>query len=171
MARSRIVSTARRRASSACSPRLAHSSSASLHASQAERARPRMVAYLAAFATYGYRYLLQPAFGPLREAIADPSAVFDPVTFVWPDRGALDPLIVEVAAPASLAGCRAVAFGPRLIVLPPWGASVNWFATLRNPMTNETAANHALASVIGRRSPTVRCTSPTLSAPVDGTDR
>jgi hypothetical protein len=107
-------------------------------------------AYLAAFAVYGYRYVLQPAFGPLRAAIADPdSAGFDPVLLQAPDKGALDPLIVEVTAPPSVAGCRAVLFGPRLILLPPWRAPENWFATLRERVTNEAAVNLTLVSVIG----------------------
>jgi hypothetical protein len=111
-------------------------------------------AYLAAFAVYGYRYVLQPAFGPLREAIADPdSAGFDPVILQVPDGEALDPLMVQVTAPASLAGCRAVVFGPRLILLPPWRAREDWFATLRERVTNEAAKNLMLVSVIGRRFP------------------
>jgi hypothetical protein len=111
-------------------------------------------AYLAAFAVYGYRYALQPAFGPLRAAIADPDGRgLDPVILQSPDDGALDPLIAEVTAPASLAGCRAVVFGPRLVLLPPWGAPEDWFATLRERVTMERAENLALVSVIGRRFP------------------
>jgi hypothetical protein len=110
-------------------------------------------AYLAAFAVYGYRYVLQPAFGPLRAAIADPDRGFDPVFLRSPDEGALDPLIAEVTGPTSLAGCRAVVFGPRLILLPPWRASQDWFATLRERVKNEPAENLTLVSVIGRRFP------------------
>jgi hypothetical protein len=111
-------------------------------------------AYLAAFATYGYRYVLQPAFAALRAAIADPDAPgFDPVVLQAPDDGGLDPLIAEVTAPPSLAGCVAVVFGPRLILLPTWCAPEDWFATLRHRLTNEAAQNLALLSVIGRRFP------------------
>jgi hypothetical protein len=111
-------------------------------------------AYLAAFAVYGYRYVLQPAFGPLRAAIADPDgAGFDPVLLRTPDEDALDPLIVEVTAPAVLAGCRAVAFGPRLVLLPPWLAPHDWFTTLRQRLTNEAADNLTVVSVIGQRFP------------------
>jgi hypothetical protein len=111
-------------------------------------------AYLAAFAVYGYRYALQPAFGPLRAAIADPDGrFFDPVILQSPDEGALDPLIVEVTAPASLAGCRSVVFGPRLVLLPPWRAREDWFATLRERATIERLENLTVVSVIGRRFP------------------
>lgn len=111
-------------------------------------------AYLASFAVYGYRYVLQPAFGSLRAAIADPdSADFDSVLFQAPDEGALDPLIAEVTAPAPLAGSRAVLFGPRLILLPPWRAPENWFATLRERVTKDAAESLTLVSVIGRRFP------------------
>jgi hypothetical protein len=111
-------------------------------------------AYLAAFAVYGYRYALQPAFGPLRAAIADPGGgFFDPVILRSPDEGALDPLIVEVTAPASLGGCRAVLFGPRLVLLPPWRAPEDWFATLRERVTVESAKSLTVVSLIGRRFP------------------
>jgi hypothetical protein len=111
-------------------------------------------AYLAAFAVYGYRYVLQPAFGALRAAIEDPDdRGFDTVILQSPDDGALDPVIVEVTAPASLVGCRAVIFGPRLVLLPPWGAPEDWFATLRERVRTERAENLALVSVIGRRFP------------------
>lgn len=111
-------------------------------------------AYLAAFAVYGYRYVLQSAFGPLREAIADPNAgLFDPVILRSPDDGALDPLIAEVTAPAHLAGCRAVVFGPRLILLPPWGAPDDWFVTLNERLRIDPVESVTLVSVIGRRFP------------------
>ena len=111
-------------------------------------------AYLAAFAVYGYRYVLQPVFGPLRAAIADPDDPdFDPLILQSADDGLLDPLIVEVIAPGSLAGCRAVLFGPRLVLLPPWGALEDWFATSRERATTERAENLTVVSVIGRRFP------------------
>jgi hypothetical protein len=97
---------------------------------------------------------LQQAFGPLRAAIADADDPgFDPVVLQAPDEGTLDPLIAEVTAPASLAGCRAVVFGPRLILLPPSQAPEDWFAALRERVTNEGAENLTLVSVIGRRFP------------------
>ncbi len=137
------------------------SSGSSLELRFRVRASPRLAAigwmrsaYLAAFAVYGYRYVLQPAFEPLRETIANPEgAEFDPVVLQAPDEGALDPLIVEVAAPSSLQGCRAAVFGPRLILLPPWQAPERWFAGLRERLADEAAANLKLASVIGRRFP------------------
>jgi hypothetical protein len=111
-------------------------------------------AYLAAFAVYGYRYVLQPAFGPLRAAIADPDATtFEPVVLQAPGQDTLDPLIAEAAAPAALAGSRAVLFGPRLILLPPWLAPENWFATLQQHLTDTAPENLTLVSVIGQRFP------------------
>jgi len=111
-------------------------------------------AYLAAFAVYGYRYVLQPAFEPLREAIRNPKKTdFDAVVLQGPDDGPLDPLIAEVFAPASIVGGLAVTFGPRVILLPPWHAPANWFATLRERLASESADNLSLGSNLGRRFP------------------
>jgi hypothetical protein len=111
-------------------------------------------AYLTAFAVHGYRYVLQPAFGALRAAIADPdSSGFEPVILQGPDDGALDPLIAEVTEPAWLTGCRVVIFGPRVIVLPPWAAPEDWFATLQGHLTSAFPVNLTFVSVIGGRFP------------------
>lgn len=125
------------------------------------KANPRRVAmgwmrsaYLTAFAVYGYSYVLQPAFSPLRGAIADyDDTSFDVVLIDASDDGALNPLVAEVTGPAPLEGCRAVVFGPRLILLPPWEAPENWFATLRERLINEAPQLLTLVSVIGRRFP------------------
>jgi hypothetical protein len=89
-------------------------------------------AYLGAFALYGYRYVLQPAFDPLRAAIADPhDESFEPVVRQGPrDATVLDPTIAEVTAPDALVGWRVVTFGPRVVFLPPWSAPPDWFANL-----------------------------------------
>ena len=111
-------------------------------------------AYLAAFAVYGYRYTLQPMFDPVRGAIADSTNGWKPPILQTSDEGPLDPLIAEVRAPTALVGCRAVACGPYLIVLPPWGASTDWFETLPDRVLGTGADSLQLASVIGKRFPT-----------------
>ncbi|MCP4383135.1 MAG: hypothetical protein GY798_17215 [Hyphomicrobiales bacterium] len=111
-------------------------------------------AYLAAFAVYGYRYVLQPALDPLRAALEDPdNSAFDPVIFRTTGESELDPLIGEVTAPQFLAGCRAAVFGPRVVLLPPWGASQDWFATLRKQVPDEREEVITLVPVIGQRFP------------------
>jgi hypothetical protein len=55
--------------------------------------------------------------------------------------------------PGLLAGCLAVVFGPRLILLPPGAAPGDWFAGLRQRVTNQAAENLTLRSVIGRGFP------------------
>lgn len=112
-------------------------------------------AYLAAFAVYGYRYVLQPAFDVLRAAIADPddTAIFNPGFVSLPDDGPLNPLIAEVTAPAPFAGTRAAAFGPRLIFLPPRGAPRDWFASFDEQAKQQGWLDLTLTTVIGRRFP------------------
>jgi hypothetical protein len=110
-------------------------------------------AYLAAFAVYGYRYVLQPAFEPLRAAFADPHGEFEPAILRSPSDEALDPLIAEIIDPRSLAGCLAVVFGPRVIVLPPWNAPESWFGELAERLSGEVLDSLELRTVIGRRFP------------------
>jgi len=111
-------------------------------------------AYLAAFAVYGYRYILQPAFAPLRDALRDLSGGhFEPVVLKLAHEGPLDPLIAEVNGPVPFAGCRAAVFGPRLILLPPSLAPADWFATLEQRLLANSPEGLDLASVIGRRFP------------------
>lgn len=88
-------------------------------------------AYLAAFAVYGYRYVLQPAFDPLRAAFRDPDgAPFEPVILQGQDVGALDPFIALMVEPAWLHRSPVVFLGPRVILLPPPSAPTDWFAAL-----------------------------------------
>jgi hypothetical protein len=114
-------------------------------------------AYLAAFAVYGYRYALQPAFDPLRQALADPDGTnFIPKILGDAGRGPLDCSIVEVSAPAELAGARLVIFGPRHIFLPPAGAPPDWFAALPTVLNNlgeAGASSVTVWSAIGRPFP------------------
>lgn len=111
-------------------------------------------AYLAAFAVYGYRYVLQPAFESLRVAILDPDGTgYEPILLEGRGDGPLDSQILEVSDPASLRGCRAVAFGPRVILLPPWAAPADWFATLHERLVNVVPVDLKCISVIGQRFP------------------
>lgn len=111
-------------------------------------------AYLAAFAVYGYRYILQPAFQQVRQAIVDPDVEHEPLILEADiDAGPLDPLIAEVTEPAELAGCRAALFGPRLVLLPPWNASDDWYARLPDIVAKSGASYVKVRSVIGRRFP------------------
>lgn len=94
-------------------------------------------AYLAAFAVYGYRYVLQPAFAPLLAAVADPDgAPFEPVIIQGEDVGALNPCIAMTVGPAWLRRCPVVFFGPRVILLPPPSAPTDWFADLSERLAN-----------------------------------
>jgi hypothetical protein len=111
-------------------------------------------AYLAAFAMYGYAYVLQPAFNSLRAAIGNPDSGFDPVILRVDDEGAMDPLFVAVSAPELAAGCRAVLFGPRLVLLPPWAAPEDWFDTLRERLASQMSTTLSYQQVMERRFPT-----------------
>lgn len=111
-------------------------------------------AYLAAFAVYGYRYVLRSAFEPLRAAIAAPDDTsFDPIIVQGPDVGEIDPLIAEATEPAWLAECPIVFFGPRVIVLPPQGAPEDWLANVKERLVNTFPFDATFASVIDQGFP------------------
>lgn len=110
-------------------------------------------AYLAAFAVYGYRYILQPALEPVRNAIQTADRAFDVPILQAPDEGALQPLIAEVDQPESLKGCRLVRFGPRLILLPPWLAAQEWYLELRPMLSGLVDGEIEFRAVLGQPFP------------------
>jgi hypothetical protein len=88
-------------------------------------------AYLAAFAVYGYRYILQPAFEDVRVALGgEVRGPFTPIILRIPDDGPLTPAVWQVISPEMVDGCRAVTFGPRLVLLPPWDAPEDWWTAV-----------------------------------------
>ena len=111
-------------------------------------------AYLVGFAVYGYRYVLQAAFNIVREAVAVPDlAAFEPTLLRGPNDGALDPSIAEVTGPDWLTGSVAVSFGPRVILLPPWGAPADWLEALGDRIVASFPVSLTCRSAIGRPFP------------------
>jgi hypothetical protein len=82
--------------------------------------------YLAAFATLGYRYALDPALGPVREQLLNPGEpLLRPVLMRDPDAPQDRRQVLLVREPESHRGLL-VAFGQRAVLLP-WLADTTFF--------------------------------------------
>jgi len=87
------------------------------------------VAYLVAFAVFGYRYIVSPALSLVREQLTNPATHIIDRFFVidvtaatgrdhWEILGILEPLTIR---------CVMVRVGRYCIILPPWDASENFY--------------------------------------------
>jgi len=76
-------------------------------------------AYVVAFAKFGYRFMLQNAYKPVREQIADPTkGIIEAFKVTEPNADKMERHFVVVREPDVLRGCIAVQMGPHILFLP-----------------------------------------------------